>query len=105
MKNKQISPEMAEKLLRVLKNSTLFKSRFHNELTPNQYQDLWLECIHFLEKDQITYKIVRKPETKEWIVREYVNGKLNPVADYFTDDKQDAQDTMNYLINKDKEKQ
>jgi hypothetical protein len=41
-----------------------------------------------------TFKLVRKSSTNEWIVRTYVDGKLDSDLDYFTDDKQDAIDTL-----------
>jgi hypothetical protein len=42
----------------------------------------------------ITYKLKRKSETNEWVVRAYVDGKFNEGMTYYTDDKQDAIDTM-----------
>lgn len=42
----------------------------------------------------MTYKLTRKSSTQEWVVRAYRNGKKYPEADYYTDDKQDAIDTM-----------
>lgn len=44
-----------------------------------------------------TFKIVRKSSTNEWIVRKYLDGKLDSDSDYYTDDKKDAQDTLAYL--------
>lgn len=41
-----------------------------------------------------TFKLVRKSSTNEWIVRRYINGKLDADSDYFTDDKQDALATL-----------
>lgn len=45
----------------------------------------------------IEYKLKRKSATQEWVVRKYVNGKLDPDADYFTDDKEDALATLAFL--------
>lgn len=45
-----------------------------------------------------TYKIVRKSSTNEWIVRQYVDGKLDSDSDYYTDSEQDALDTLKLLL-------
>jgi hypothetical protein len=42
----------------------------------------------------ITYKLKRKSETNEWLVVAYVDGKRNEDMTYYTDDKQDAIDTL-----------
>jgi len=35
-------------------------------------------------------KLVHKPDTGEWVVKVYVNGKYDEDKSYYTDDKQDA---------------
>ncbi len=44
-----------------------------------------------------TLKLRRKSETNEWVVRWYVNGKYDEGKTYYTDDKQDAVNTMKHL--------
>lgn len=44
----------------------------------------------------ITYAIRYKATTREWIVRQYVDGKLNTLADYYTTDKRDALETLSF---------
>jgi hypothetical protein len=39
-------------------------------------------------------KLSRKSDTDEWVVRYYENGKLNDYKSYYTNDKKDAQETM-----------
>jgi hypothetical protein len=99
-----MNPEMREKILNVLKHSTRHKSVFRDTgkrivdetLSAKEYHDLWLECIKFLENPEITYKIVRKSSTEEWVVRKYIDGKLDKSADYYTNDKHDAYDTKDF---------
>jgi hypothetical protein len=43
---------------------------------------------------KIEYRLKRKVETNEWIVAAYVDGKFDDDKSYYTDDKQDAIDTM-----------
>lgn len=42
-------------------------------------------------------KMVRKPETDEWVVKVYVDGKYDEDKSYYTDDKKDAEDTMKLM--------
>lgn len=42
--------------------------------------------------------LARKPETNEWLVKVYINGKYNENATYYTDDKQDAIDTAKTML-------
>ncbi len=42
-------------------------------------------------------RIVRRPETNEFIVTWYENGRLNEDKSYFTDDIKDAWDTFNHM--------
>ena len=44
------------------------------------------------------FRIVRKAETNEWVVKAYYNGKYDEESTYYTDDKQDAVDTMKAMI-------
>lgn len=44
------------------------------------------------------FKIKRKSETNEWVVVVYVNGKRDESKCYYTDDKQDAVDTMKHMV-------
>ena len=41
----------------------------------------------------IKVKTVYNPDYQEYVDKLYVDGKYQPDADYFTDDKQDASDT------------
>jgi len=45
----------------------------------------------------VTAKVYRDAKWNEYRVRFYFNGQLNPEADYFTTDKQDALDTANSI--------
>lgn len=40
----------------------------------------------------------RKNEYGEWVVRVWEDGIRNPAADYFTTDKQDAEDTARAMV-------
>ena len=42
-------------------------------------------------------RIVRRPETNEFVVTWYENGRLNEDKSYFTDDIKDAWDTFNHM--------
>ena len=44
------------------------------------------------------YKMVRKPETDEWVIKAYDDGVYNEEATYYTDDKGDAIATKNVLV-------
>ena len=46
----------------------------------------------------IRTKIVRSRETREWIVRAYTERGWYPAADYYTDDKKDAEDTARHMV-------
>ena len=39
-------------------------------------------------------RLLRKPDTDEWVVRVYVNGRYDDDKSYYTDDKHDAIETM-----------
>ena len=43
--------------------------------------------------NNVVKKPVRKPETGEWVVKWYVDGKYNEDKTYYTNDKSDADDT------------
>lgn len=45
-----------------------------------------------------TAKIYRDPEWAEYRVRLYIDGILNPAADYFTDDLDDAKATLTAML-------
>jgi ribosome-binding factor A len=45
----------------------------------------------------ITFKVVRKGSTKEWVVSVYVDGKRDEAKCYYTDDKEDAEKTCRWL--------
>ena len=51
------------------------------------------ESVH----EGYTYKLARKPETNEWVVKAYKDGKYDEDATYYTDDKRDAIDTKKAL--------
>jgi hypothetical protein len=42
----------------------------------------------------VKLKLSRKSDTDEWVVRYYENGKLDDDKSYYTNDKKDAQETM-----------
>lgn len=46
---------------------------------------------------KIKLSTVRKAETNEWIVKVYIDGKYDEDKTYYTDDKQDAIDTMKHM--------
>ena len=46
--------------------------------------------IHSETTGERMVKVYRDLETREYIVRLYINGTLYPPADYFTDDRIDA---------------
>ena len=52
----------------------------------------------------VKVKVVRKPETDEFVVKVYFNGKYNEEASYYTNDKQDAIETKRDIVNRYKEK-
>ena len=41
-----------------------------------------------------TYTLGRLVESNEWIIRARLNGKRAPEADFYTDDRRDAEDTL-----------
>lgn len=47
-----------------------------------------------------TAKVYRDAENDEFVSRFYINGKHNPSADYFTNDKADAVGTADWHINR-----
>lgn len=47
------------------------------------------------DKAKITVKVSRKSSTQEWVVRTRNEGAL--VGEYFTDDKQDANNTACFI--------
>lgn len=49
------------------------------------------------QTNKITYKLKRKVETDEWMAAAYINGKFDDDKTYYTDDKQDAMDTLKDL--------
>lgn len=46
----------------------------------------------------IRLTLARKPETNEWLVKVYINGKYSENATYYTNDKQDAIDTAKVMM-------
>lgn len=40
--------------------------------------------------DKVRFTIKRNPDTGEWMVKVYINGKYSEKATYYTDDKEDA---------------
>lgn len=42
----------------------------------------------------VRLSLKRKPSTDEWKVNVFINGKYDEDATYYTDDKEDAKDTM-----------
>ncbi len=49
--------------------------------------------------DGTRYKLKKNLETKEWMVVAYVNGKRHEGRTYYTDDRKDAEGTLNLLLN------
>lgn len=49
-------------------------------------------------QNNVRLTISRKPETNEWLVKVYVNGKYSEDKTYYTDDKQDAIDTAKTMM-------
>lgn len=47
----------------------------------------------------ITAKLSRDSVWQEWVVKVRVDGVRKPDMDYHTDDKKDAIDTMNTMVN------
>jgi len=45
-----------------------------------------------------TIKVYRDSEYNEFICREFINGKLQPLNDYFTTDKEDAIGTAKAML-------
>lgn len=50
-----------------------------------------------MKSPHVELKLVRSREPGEWVVRYYENGKLNEDKSYYTNDKDDAIDTMNMM--------
>ena len=50
-----------------------------------------------MKAPHVELKLVRSREPGEWVVRYYENGKLNEDKSYYTNDKDDAIDTMNMM--------
>jgi hypothetical protein len=54
------------------------------------------KLIDLIKEGNVVYSVkppVRKPETNEWVVKWYINGKYDENGTYYTDDKNDANDT------------
>lgn len=51
------------------------------------------------EPRNVKTTIKRKASTGEWVVRLHINGVHQKDADYFTDDKKDAEDTALAMVN------
>ena len=47
----------------------------------------------------VSYSIVRKSDTNEWVVVVKHDGKRHEPSCYYTDNKQDAHDTMKAMMN------
>lgn len=79
-------------------------------ISPQQAITNWNKAVQSVnlmldaEKPRIEYKVQRKSSTREWIVRKYINGKLDADSDYFTDNKQDAENTRDYCQKREDEK-
>ena len=50
-----------------------------------------------LDGKKIKFVVKRKVETDEWLVKVYIDGKYDEDATYYTDDKEDAINTMAYM--------
>lgn len=61
---------------------------------PNSTWKIKESAINELTKKGVELRLVRKPETDEWVVKYYENGKYNEEKTYYTDDKDDAIGTM-----------
>jgi len=48
------------------------------------------EAMEVLASNRVETRVVKSPDTDEYIVKVYRNGKHNPDEDYYTDDKEDA---------------
>ena len=46
---------------------------------------------------KVDLKLKRLPETDEWRVSVFIDGKYSEEKSYYTDDKQDAIDTMEFM--------
>jgi hypothetical protein len=57
-----------------------------------------LEGKNEIIKGNIKLVVKKKSSTGEWVVRWFENGKYIEDKSYFTDDKQDAIDTMKDMI-------
>lgn len=55
-----------------------------------------IDSMSVLER---TVKVYRDSEWQEYVVRLYVDGKLQPNADYFTNNKEDALSTGACMAN------
>lgn len=62
--------------------------------------EMRLMATHTSADGKKVAKVCRKSETGEWVVKHHVDGKYQPKADYFTQDKDDAHDTAKYWVNK-----
>lgn len=47
---------------------------------------------------KVRLTIARKPETNEWLVKVYINGKYSEDSTYYTDDQKDAIDTAKLMM-------
>lgn len=47
---------------------------------------------------EVRFKLTRHPPTDEYVVRVYEKGRHNEARDYYTNDKQDAEMTMNLMV-------
>lgn len=50
-----------------------------------------------IEATETRLSLGRKPSTDEWVVKVFVNGKYDEDKSYYTDDRQDAIDTMKQM--------
>jgi len=50
-----------------------------------------------LDGKKIKFVVKRKVETDEWLVKVYIDGKYDEDATYYTDDKEDAINTMAHM--------
>lgn len=58
----------------------------------------------FATPAKVEFRIARKLETDEWLVKVFVNGQYSEDRTYYTDDEQDARDTMRAMIAEEKRK-
>lgn len=57
------------------------------------------KCIYRSSRpaERVEVKVYRDSESEEWVARLYLDDQLYEPADYFTNDKEDAQRTADHM--------